>query len=102
MIGRKRSEQVQIRPVKNRGGPRIPTRATNCCSSSTEETLDHAGEAIPDQEEISEARFYELGDLAGLMPERLSRRILTALTNTDGDAYAENGLNLPRSASPVG
>ena len=65
-------------------------------------TLKHAGEAIPDQDEISEARFYELAELAGLMPERLSRRILTALTGTDGDPYAENGVNLPRPAAPVG
>jgi 8-oxo-dGTP diphosphatase len=65
-------------------------------------TLEHAGEAIPDQDEISEARFYELAELAGLMPERLSRRIMTALNGTDGDTYAENGRSLPRPAAPVG
>lgn len=65
-------------------------------------TLGHAGEAVPDQDEISEARFYEPGELADLMPDRLSRRILTALSGTDGDTYAENGLNLPRTARSVG
>jgi 8-oxo-dGTP diphosphatase len=65
-------------------------------------TLEHADQAIPDQDEISEARFYEPGELAGLMPDRLSRRILTALTSTGGDIYAENGLNLPRTTSAVG
>jgi 8-oxo-dGTP diphosphatase len=65
-------------------------------------TLEHAGETIPDQDEISEARFFEVRDIVGLMPERLSRRILTALSSLDGDPYAENGLNLPRPAASVG
>jgi ADP-ribose pyrophosphatase YjhB (NUDIX family) len=58
-------------------------------------TLGHADEAVPDQDEISEARFYEPAELSGLMPDRLSRRILTALNSAEDDPYAENGLNLP-------
>jgi ADP-ribose pyrophosphatase YjhB (NUDIX family) len=57
-------------------------------------TLGHAGEVTPDGVEISEARFHEPGELSGLMPERLSRRLAAALATAEvgeSDVYAENG-----------
>lgn len=63
--------------------------------------LGDVSEAKPDQDEISEARFYEPGQLPGLMPKRLSSRILTALSEPGGDPYAEHGARLASSGDDV-
>jgi len=58
--------------------------------------LDDVSEALPDGAEISEARFFNPGELPDLMPARLSRRISTAISAADGDdTYAEHGVPRP-------
>jgi len=57
-------------------------------------TLNDASEATPDGDEIAEARFFNVADIPDVMPERLVRRISTALSEP-GDSYAEHGINLP-------
>jgi len=62
--------------------------------------LDDLMHITPDGDEIAEARFYRPDEIKGLMPERLWRRILTALSNFDGgDVYAERGRRLPAEVS---
>jgi ADP-ribose pyrophosphatase YjhB (NUDIX family) len=56
-------------------------------------TLDDVGEALPDGDEISEARFFDLSEIGELVSDRLLRRISTAVSET-GDPYAEHGVNL--------
>jgi 8-oxo-dGTP diphosphatase len=53
-------------------------------------TLRHAGEAVPDGDEIAEARFFNPAEMHSLMPGRLVRRIMTSVSGAD-DTYAENG-----------
>lgn len=53
-------------------------------------SLTDIHDVAPDGEEIAEARFVVSSDIVSLMPERLVRRIRTAVTGPH-DPYAESG-----------
>ena len=60
---------------------------------------EHLEAISPDGDEISEWRFGDVDEFSRLMPERLARRLSTAVAAraVHAAAYAENGLLPPRT-----